>query len=94
MNSVGCRSDCNDNHETATAQCSEIILMKPLEKSQHRVHDSGESRQQGQLGEKIFSFGRDEQTCKQCLAMVRMERKVYHTVNCLVCHPVNYRVFI
>ena len=70
MNSVGCRSDCNDNHEAA--QCSEIILMKPL-----RVHDSGEARQQGQLAEKIFSFGRDEQTCKRCLTMVRMESKIY-----------------
>ena len=76
MNSVGCRSDCNDNHEAA--QCSEIILMKPL-----RVHDSGEARQQGQLAEKIFSFGRDEQTCKRCLTMVRMESKIYF-VDCSI----------
>ena len=85
MNSVGCRSDCNDNHEAA--QCSEIILMKPL-----RVHDSGEPRQQGQLAEKIFSFGRDEQTCKRCLTMVRMESKIY-SVDCSI-EKVMWQVFL
>ena len=66
-NDVGGKCDFNEND----SRYKEIILMKPLENSQAKIHDSNESghgllqtssisKQTIQIGENKFSFGIDD----------------------------------